>query len=166
MALGRNVFEVSARIRMGADAGLTLRNVGSAGRSPGRSLSAALIAAWTSRAAPSILRLRSNCTVIVAEPSEFDDVSSVTPGISPSRRSSGAETVAAMVIGSAPGRLADTLIVGKSTVGRLATGKNSYAVAPARNRPMASRVVATGRKMNNAETFTRSLRDALDGVRG
>ena len=48
---------------------------------------------------------------------------SVTPGISPRRRSSGAATVAAMVSGSAPGRLAVTLMVGKSTVGMLATGR-------------------------------------------
>ena len=51
------------------------------------------------------------------------EVSSVTPEISPSRRSSGAATVAAMVSGSAPGRLAVTRMVGKSTVGRLATGR-------------------------------------------
>ena len=45
-------------------------------------------------------------------PSELREVSSVTPGISPSLRSSGAATVAAMVSGSAPGRLAVTLMVG------------------------------------------------------
>ena len=58
------------------------------------------------------------------EPSEDTEVSSVTPAISPSRRSSGAATVAAMVLGSAPGRLAFTLMVGRSTLGRLATGRN------------------------------------------
>ena len=51
------------------------------------------------------------------------EVISVTPAISPSRRSSGAATVAAMVSGSAPGRLAETRMVGKSTVGMLATGR-------------------------------------------
>ena len=56
-------------------------------------------------------------------PSELREVSSVTPAISPSRRSSGAATVAAIVSGSAPGRLAVTLMVGKSTVGMLATGR-------------------------------------------
>ena len=56
-------------------------------------------------------------------PSEVTEVSSVTPEISPSRRSSGAATVAAMMLGSAPGRLAVTLMVGKSTLGRLATGR-------------------------------------------
>ena len=104
-------------------AGLALRKLGRDCRSPGRSVSAALIAACTSRAAPSMLRLRSNCTEMRVEPSELRDVSSVTPGISPSRRSSGAATVAAMVSGSAPGRLAVTLMVGSSTVGMLATGR-------------------------------------------
>ena len=117
------VFEVSARIRIGAADGLALRKVGSVGRSPGRSVSAALSAACTSRAAPSMLRLRSNWMVMLVEPSELVEVISVTPAISPSRRSSGAATVAAMIAGSAPGRLADTRMVGNSTVGMLATGR-------------------------------------------
>ena len=108
---------------IGVAAGLDLRNVGDDGRSAGRSVSAALIAACTSRAAPSILRARSNWIVTRVEPSELREVSSVTPAISPSRRSSGAATVAAIVSGSAPGRLAVTLMVGKSTVGMLATGR-------------------------------------------
>ena len=97
---------------IGVAAGLDLRNAGRDGRSLGRSVSAALMAACTSRAAPSMLRLRSNWTEMRVEPSELREVSSVTPGISPSRRSSGAATVAAMVSGSAPGRLAVTLMVG------------------------------------------------------
>ena len=40
------------------------------------------------RAAPSALRDRSNCTLMRVEPCELDDVSSVMPAISPSRRSS------------------------------------------------------------------------------
>ena len=108
---------------IGVAAGLTFRNVGRDGRSPGRSVSAALIAACTSRAAPSMLRARSNWTVIRVEPMELREVSSVTPAISASRRSSGAATVAAMVSGSAPGRLAVMAMVGKSTVGMLATGR-------------------------------------------
>ena len=53
-----------------------------------------------------------------AEPCELTEVSSVTPAISPRRRSSGAAIVAAIVSGSAPGRLACTRSVGKSTVGQ------------------------------------------------
>ncbi len=119
------VFEVSARIRTGAAAGLALRNVGTIGRSVGRSLAAALSPACTSRAAPSMLRERSNCTAMLVEPSALVEVISVTPAISANRRSSGAATVAAMVAGSAPGRLALTRMVGKSMLGRLATGRNT-----------------------------------------
>jgi hypothetical protein len=119
------VLEVSARIMIGTEFGLDLRNVGRDGRSVGRSVCAALIAACTSRAAPSTLRLRSNCSRIRVCPSELRDVISVRPGISPSRRSSGAATVAAMISGSAPGRVAVTEMVGKSTVGMLATGRKA-----------------------------------------
>ena len=55
-ALAGKVLEVSARIMIGVDAGLTLRKEGRVGRSAGRSVSAALIAACTSRAAPSSSR--------------------------------------------------------------------------------------------------------------
>src|ERR1700682_5491347 len=94
------VFEVSARIRIGAAAELALRKVGTIGRSVGRSLAAALSAACTSRAAPSMLRERSNWTAMLVEPSALVEVISVTPAISARRRSSGAATVAAMVGGA------------------------------------------------------------------
>src|SRR5262249_31593094 len=68
-----------------------------------------------------------------------------------SRRSSGAATVAAIVSGSAPGRLAVTLMVGKSTVGMLATGRKREATAPTRKSPMASSVGPTGRRMRGSE---------------
>ena len=123
MLLASMVLEVSARIRIGAADGLTLRMAGRVGRSPGRSVSAALSAACTSRAAPSMPRSRSNWMVMLALPSELVEVISVTPGISPSRRSSGAATVAAMMAGSAPGRLAETRMVGNSIVGMLDTGR-------------------------------------------
>ena len=51
-------------MRIGAAAKLALRNVGSVGKSVGKSLSAALSAACTSRAAPSMLRFRSNWIVM------------------------------------------------------------------------------------------------------
>src|SRR4051794_19010835 len=142
---------------IGVAAGLDLRKVGDEGRSAGRSVSAALIAACTSRAAPSMLRARSNWAVTRVLPKELREVSSVTPGISPSRRSSGAATVAAMVSGSAPGRLAVTLIVGNSTVGMLATGRKRYATAPTSSRPRASSVVPTGRRMNTSEKLCTAM---------
>src|SRR4029079_9967003 len=121
------------------------------------SVSAALIAACTSRAAPSILRARSNWIVTRVEPSELREVSSAPPAFPPSGRSSGAATVAAIVSGSAPGRLAVTLMVGKSTVGMLATGRKRYATMPKSSRPMASSVVPTGRRMKGSEKFARLM---------
>ena len=73
----------------------------------------------------STLRLRSNWMMIVVVPSEETDVSSLTPEIVPMARSSGAATLAAMVIGSAPGRLALTRTTGNSMAGRLETGRKA-----------------------------------------
>ncbi|MGY4376045.1 hypothetical protein ACVWZ3_003684 [Bradyrhizobium sp. i1.3.6] len=102
-----------------------LRKRGSVGRSLGRSISAALIAACTSRAALSMLRPMSNCSWMLVVPSDDVEVIWLMPAISPSRRSNGEATVAAMTDGSAPGRLADTKMAGKSTFGTEATGRNS-----------------------------------------
>ena len=87
------------------------------------------------------------------DPVEEVLVISVTPGISPRRRSSGAATEAAMVSGSAPGRPAKTTTVGMSTLGSGATGRKRTPTMPVMSRPRASRVVATGRRMKGAETF-------------
>ena len=83
---------------------------------------AVLMAACTSRAAALILRSSSNCRVTRVLPCEELDVISVTPAMLPKTRSSGVATVPAMVSGLAPGKLACTEMVGKSTCGRGATG--------------------------------------------
>jgi hypothetical protein len=57
-------------------------------------------------------RERSNCRVTRVEPRELLDVISVTPAICPRMRSSGPATVADMISGLAPGRLAETEMVG------------------------------------------------------
>lgn len=107
-----SALDVSARIMIGASAGFTLRYVGLPGMPEGSSVRAALMAACTSRAALSTVRDRSNCSVMRVLPRLELDVISLTPAIAPSARSSGVATVAAMVSGLAPGRLADTEIVG------------------------------------------------------
>ena len=56
-------------------------------------------------------------------PSELVEVIWSMPAIWPSRRSKGAATVDAMTEGSAPGRVADTRIIGKSTLGTAETGR-------------------------------------------
>ena len=145
---------VSPRIMIGASAGFTLRYVGLPGRFAGRYVRAALIAACTSRAAPSMFRLRSNWIVIPVEPSPLDEVISVTPAMCPNCRSSGVATLDAMISALAPGSPAPTLIVGKSTCGSGDTGSTVNAIAPAIATATVSSVVATGRCTNGAETFT------------
>ncbi len=111
-------------MRMGASAGFTLRYEGLFGRAAGRSPRAALMAACTSRAAASMFRLRSNCRVMFVDPRELDDVISVMPAMRPNWRSRGVATEEAMVSGLAPGNPADTWMVGNSTWGSGATGRN------------------------------------------
>jgi hypothetical protein len=102
-------------MRIGESAVFTLRKAGGLGRFLDNCPLAALIAACTSWAAPSILRLRSNCSVMVVRPSELVDVIWAMPAICPNCRSRGVVTEDAIVSGLAPGRLAETTIVGKST---------------------------------------------------
>src|SRR5258708_19626526 len=83
-----NESECTARPKIGASAGLTFRYVGGDGRVLGSWPPAALIAVWMSCAAPSMLRLRSNCTVIELFPSVLDEAICVTPGIWPNCRPS------------------------------------------------------------------------------
>jgi hypothetical protein len=82
-----------------------------------------LIAACTSFAAASILRSRTNWIVIDVEPTTLVDVICETPAICANCVSSGWATAEAMVSGLAPGRLALTWMVGKSTWGSGATGR-------------------------------------------
>src|ERR1700689_1886367 len=109
------------------------------------------MAACTSRAAASILRFRSNCRVMPVDPRLLDEVISVTDAMRVNWRSSGVATDEAMISGLAPGKLAFTEIVGKSTCGKGETGKILNATAPARAIAAARRVVATGRRIKGAE---------------
>jgi hypothetical protein len=65
--------------------------------------------------------LRSNCKVTALDPSALAEVIESRPAMALNWRSSGLATVAAIVSGSAPGRLPLTLKVGKSTLGRSLT---------------------------------------------
>ena len=80
------------------------------------------MAAWTSRAAPSVLRFKSNWILMEQPPSVLAEVISVTPAIWAKCRSRGAAREEATVAGAAPGSDAETLIIGKSTRGMAATG--------------------------------------------
>ena len=98
-----------------------------------------------------MLRLRSNWTVIAVAPSALVDVICETPGICAICRSSGWATEVAIVSGKAPGSEAETVMVGKSTCGRGATGNDGNATRPTRSTAIMSSVVAIGRWMNGAE---------------
>ena len=71
----------------------------------------------------------------------------------PNWRSSGVATAEAIVSGLAPGMLADTEIVGKSTWGSGAIGSKWKAIPPASATATVSSVVATGRWMNGCAMF-------------
>ena len=105
----------------------------------------------------------SNCRVIRAWPIPLCEVISVTSAICPRWRSSGAATLVATVFGLAPGSVAVTDMVGKSTCGSGDTGNLEKPRMPAMAMPMVSNVVATGREMNGAETFIRRARAAPAG---
>src|ERR1700683_3117540 len=116
--------------RIGWSAGLIFRYFGREGRLAGRVPAEELMAACTSRAAELMSRLRSNWSVTDADPTELEDVISVTPAMRVNCFSRGVATDAAITSGLAPGRPALTVIVGKSTSGNAETGKSVYAIAP------------------------------------
>src|SRR5215475_13600650 len=111
------------------------------------------MAACTSRAAASMLRLRSNCSTIPVFPSWLDEVIWLTPAMRPNCRSSGVATADAMVCGSAPGSEAPTLITGKSILGREATGRKLNARIPDSSSAAASSDVPIGLRIKGPEMF-------------
>src|ERR1700753_4379932 len=85
-------------------------------------------------------------------PPVLDEVISVTSAIWPRWRSSGLATVVATSCGLAPGKVACTEMVGKSTWGSGDTGSLKNATAPAAASPKVSNVVATGRRKKGGES--------------
>jgi hypothetical protein len=80
------------------------------------------MAACTSCAAASMSRSRWNWIVMLVEPIALLEVMLSMPAMVENCFSSGVATAEAMVSGLAPGRLAETEMVGKSTLGRSLTG--------------------------------------------
>src|SRR5688572_33482010 len=100
-----------------------------------------------------MLRLRSNCNVMLVLPCMLDEFIDVRPEIVENRFSSGSATADAIVSGLAPGSEALTDIVGKSMAGRSATGNSRYDITPKTRMPSVMSVVVIGRVMNSAERF-------------
>lgn len=147
-----SVSLVIAKNSTGSATGLSFWNVGGCGMSLGSSALAAFIADCTSFAAPPMSRSSLNWTTICVAPRTLTDVSSVTPEIAPMRRSSGVATRPAIVSGAAPGRAADSTIVGKSIAGNGPTGSVRHATIPVSAMPIAISDVPRGRRMKNANS--------------
>src|SRR3569833_2627918 len=107
---------------MAKTAGFTLRRLGGVGMSCGRRRMLCEIAVCTSCAAASMSRARSNCFVILVLPVLLTEFIEVMSAMALNWRSSGVATAAAMVCVSAPGNLAESLIVGKSAGGGARAG--------------------------------------------
>ena len=133
--------------RIGASAGLTLRKLGGVVISGGSLPAAVVRADCTSSAALSMSRSRSNCSVIWLKPSEFTEVIELTPEMVENCRSSGVATEAAIDSGPAPGRVAVTWMVGKSTRGSAAIGSCRKPNRPAAMNDSIKSVVITGRRI-------------------
>src|SRR5262245_55151013 len=110
-------------------------------------------------AAASMLRLRLNCTVIRPTPSPLTEVIESTPAMAENSFSNGVAIDAAMVEGLAPGILVETEMVGKSTFGSAATGRNGYPANPTRTIASVNAVVMTGRSMQSVGSDMLALRD-------
>src|SRR4051812_33769568 len=106
------VCEIRLMNRIGKSPGLTFLNDGGVVISTGNRRCAMVSAVCTSRAALSMLRLRSNWMVIEVVPSDDDDTMELMPEIVDSCRSIGEATDAAMVSGLAPGSVAVIAMVG------------------------------------------------------
>ena len=86
-------------------------------------------------------------------PSALMDVIESTPAMVENCFSSGVATDEAIVDGLAPGRLALTWIVGKSTLGRSLTGSRRKPKTPNSKIAAMTSVVITGRRMKISETL-------------
>src|SRR5262245_19068208 len=104
-----------------------------------------------------MLRLKTNCSVIWVRPNVLVELMESSPAMVEKFFSSGVATEDAMVSALAPDRLALTVIVGKSTVGRSLTARDLYPRMPKIRIPSITRVVATGRRMNKPDMFMRHL---------
>src|SRR5262249_7224492 len=118
------VSEVRASSRMEKSAGFTLRRIGGVGIPDGSDRAAAAIADCTSCAAASMLRSSENCRAIDVLPLVDGEVIEAMAGMVENCFSSGVATDEAIVSGLAPGKLAVTWIVGKSTLGSALTGRS------------------------------------------
>src|ERR1700716_2495477 len=142
--------------RIAKSDGLTLRKLGGIVISIGSRRCAIVSAVCTSSAAASMLRLRSNWMVMTLVPcDELDDIDEM-PAMVDSWRSMMPATEAAMVSALAPGRVAVTAMVGKSTLGSADTGSRRKANTPKAMIEAVMSVVITGLRIQSSESVIAS----------
>src|SRR6266481_7450925 len=147
-----SVAERSTTNSTGKSAGFTFRKLGGIVISIGSRRCAIVSAVWTSSAAASMLRLRSNWMVMTLVPcDELDDIDEM-PAMVDNWRSMMPATDAAMVSALAPGKVAVTAIVGKSTLGRADTGNRRKPNTPNAMIEAVISVVITGRRIQSSES--------------
>src|SRR5215470_12877327 len=100
-----------------------------------------------------MLRLRSNWRLMLVLPWMLTELIVLSPEIVENCFSSGSATDEAIVSGLAPGRPAETWMVGKSMTGRSLTGSRRYAIVPNTRMPSMMSVVVTGRLMKISDRF-------------
>src|SRR3954466_5182565 len=158
-----SVAERSATNSTGKAAGFTLRKLGGIVISIGSRRCAIVSAVCTSSAAASMLRLRSNWIVMTLVPcDEFDDIDEM-PAMVESWRSMIPATEAAMVSALAPGKVALTEMVGKSTRGSADTGSSRKPNTPNAMIDAVISVVITGRRIQSSDSVIAS-RSGLAGA--
>src|SRR3954467_12240854 len=147
-----SVAEPSETNSTGKSAGFTLRKLGGIVISIGSGRCAIVSAVCTSSAAASMLRLRSNWMVMTVVPcDELDDIDEM-PAMVESWRSMMPATDAAIVSALAPGNVAVTAMVGKSTLGSADTGSKRNPNTPKAMIVAVISVVITGRRMQSSES--------------
>src|SRR5664279_2507031 len=148
-----SVSEASEMNSTAKSDGLTFRKLGGMVISIGNRRCAMVSAVCTSSAAASMFRLRSNWMTIAVVPcDDVDDIDEM-PAMVESWRSIGPATDAAMVSALAPGKVAVTAMVGKSTLGSAETGNKRKPNTPNAMIDAVSRVVMTGRRIQSSERF-------------
>jgi hypothetical protein len=103
-----------------------------------------------------MLRLRLNWSVIEVKPWVLTELMESKPAIVENCRSSGVATDEDIVSGLAPGKDADTWMVGYSTFGKSLTGRVRYAMIPNMRMMNVIRVVMIGRRMKSSARFITS----------
>src|SRR5262245_24620406 len=146
------VAEFSETNSTGKSAGFTLRKLGGIVISIGKRRCAMVSAVCTSSAAASMLRLRSNWMVMTLVPcDDIDDIEEM-PAMVESWRSMMPATDAAIVSALAPGKVAVTAMVGKSTRGSADTGSRRNPNTPKAMIVAVISVVITGRRIQSSES--------------